>query len=216
MSARLGGCGASQARGEHDILPSLPAGLRSQLDIFKKREIFTSLPLFQECSYEQVIDLVKGVERIFTIPGRILIQEGILADGLYMIVSGSVSILSKSGTILATRVVGEVLGENSLLETTPARATCITTAFWCAAHVQPWHDPCRVSMAGAAAIIAHGSVPELLISLNALRTVPLTCAATHSMSFAHHRQHTRPVSAGVPQRCLRPRTHAVPRVPVAL
>ena len=35
--------GVAEARPEQSILPSLPSGLLSQLEIYKKREIFTTV-----------------------------------------------------------------------------------------------------------------------------------------------------------------------------
>ena len=46
-----------------------------------------------------------------------------------MISKGSVNIVNRSNEVLAQRVAGEFLGENSLLDTTPAGATCITADF---------------------------------------------------------------------------------------
>ena len=212
--------GVAEALPDEAILPSLPAGLRSQLDLFQKREVFTSLPFFRECTHEQVMDLVKGVgdapppaqllagadtrrassqlcervaspltvpisrslpppicsacpltpslpppplqlrrsphppppplppttaspirssdeprvrqvKRIYTVPGRVLIQQGHPSDGLYMITRGLVGIVDGSGEVLAERVAGEFVGESSLLDDSPsgAGASCVTMEF---------------------------------------------------------------------------------------
>jgi CRP-like cAMP-binding protein len=55
-------------------------------------------------------------------PGHKVIQEGIPADGLYIILSGQVDV-TKEGKVLAHLREGEIFGEMSLLTKTAATAT---------------------------------------------------------------------------------------------
>ena len=121
--------GVAEARPESDVLPSLPQGLQSQLDIFKKRDLFT-MPFFERCTFEQIMDLVPKIERLYTMPGRILIREGRPADGLFMVARGALNIVdAESGEVLAQRITGEFVGDRSLLDDQPAGARVVTAEF---------------------------------------------------------------------------------------
>jgi CRP-like cAMP-binding protein len=118
--------GVAEARPDAHLLPSLPVGLKQQLDLFKKREIFTTVPFFKMCTFEQVMDLVPKVERIFAMPGLVIIRQGNPSDGLFMLVRGSLNIVDGENNVLAKRIQGEFVGEMSLLQEQPATATVIT------------------------------------------------------------------------------------------
>ena len=92
------------------------------------RQVFTKVPFLADCTHEQIIDLVPRVHRMFAMPGRTLIREGRISAGLYMIARGRVCI-KRGGNVLNERIVGEFIGERSLINTTPAEATCITAEF---------------------------------------------------------------------------------------
>lgn len=120
--------GVSEAQTQEQVMPSLPRGLAFQLDLLQKKDVFTKVPFFRDCTNDQIMDLVPRVARMFTMPGRTIIREGRVALGLYMIVRGRIRI-GKGNAILNERMAGEFVGENSLLSDKPAAATCITTAF---------------------------------------------------------------------------------------
>jgi CRP-like cAMP-binding protein len=60
--------------------------------------------------------------------GEVLIREGHQVDGLYMVMSGEVEV-RKAGQYLATLREGELFGEMSLLQKTPASATVTATRY---------------------------------------------------------------------------------------
>ena len=62
-------------------------------------------------------------ERRRLAPGSLLIQEGAFIDSMYVIVEGSMSVLSGAGVKLAEVGAGEVLGEMSLIDSSPAAAS---------------------------------------------------------------------------------------------
>ena len=123
--------GVAEAQSREQLMPSLPKGLAFQLDLLQKRDVFTKVPFFRDCTHELIMDLVPRLERMFAMPGRTIIREGRVALGMYMIMRGRIRIM-KEGRVLNERIVGEFIGENSLLTENreiPAAATCITTVF---------------------------------------------------------------------------------------
>ena len=120
--------GVGEATPTEQLLPALPKGLVFQLELLQKREVFTKVPFFTDLTHEQIIELVPRVKRMFAIPGRTLIREGRISAGLYMIARGRVRIECK-GEFLNERILGEFVGERSLINTATAQATCITAEF---------------------------------------------------------------------------------------
>ena len=120
--------GVAEATPREVLLPALPRGLAFQLDMLQKREVFTKIPFFAECTHEQILDLVPRVQLTYAMPGRTIIREGMVSIGLYMISRGRIRIM-KGGTLLNERIVGEFVGERSLTTEQPAQASCITADF---------------------------------------------------------------------------------------
>jgi CRP-like cAMP-binding protein len=59
-------------------------------------------------------------------PGEVVIQEGQRGDGLYVVLAGEVEV-ARAGQVLAHLKEGDLFGEMSLLEKTPATATVSAT-----------------------------------------------------------------------------------------
>ena len=79
-------------------------------------DIISSAPLFKGLHSEVISGIVENAnERQFT-TGQIIIQEGDSLKGLYIIIEGEASIENKRGNKLFTRVVGDSLGEMTLID----------------------------------------------------------------------------------------------------
>ena len=79
-------------------------------------DIISSAPLFKGLHSEVISGIVENAnERQFT-TGQIIIQEGDSLKGLYIIIEGEASIENKRGDKLFTRVVGDSLGEMTLID----------------------------------------------------------------------------------------------------
>ena len=61
-------------------------------------------------------------------PGRTFVREGRYAEGMFMVSRGKVHVFV-NGVQIAVRSQGEYVGEKSLVNDVPAKATC-TTADW--------------------------------------------------------------------------------------
>ena len=110
---------------EDERLKELPDALNFHLEVHAKRAIFLAFPVFKNSTIDQIKDLVSKTEHCYEMPGRYLLREGYDSPGLLMIVRGSVEVFVH-GAPVATRRVGETLGEASLLEDKPASADCLT------------------------------------------------------------------------------------------
>jgi CRP-like cAMP-binding protein len=128
------------ALSEADLL-ELPVAALSQLaggaatvaralDRFTRERLVMNLiataPLFRPLDRGQRIDLVRRFVAHEVAAGTDLIREGESVPGLYLILSGSVDVWKRDGdqkVLLATLASGEVFGEMSLLNDTPASAS---------------------------------------------------------------------------------------------
>jgi signal transduction histidine kinase/predicted CoA-binding protein len=84
------------------------------------------VPLFTDLSDDDLDRLCANVSEEQISAGEILITEGEIGDKAYVIKSGEIEILKKSGgrsVLLAVRHAGEVIGEMSLLDQTPRFAS---------------------------------------------------------------------------------------------
>ena len=75
------------------------------------------------------MDLVPLIERLFSMPGRLLIRLGRPAEGLFMISRGTVNVVDAKDKVIVTRISGEFVGDQSLLDDKPAMATVVAAEF---------------------------------------------------------------------------------------
>ncbi|WNG17670.1 cyclic nucleotide-binding domain-containing protein [Cystobacter fuscus] len=85
-------------------------------------QVVNTSALFQPFGRKDRRELVERFRAREVRRGEVLIREGQMADGLYVVLSGEVAV-SKGGQPLAHLREGELFGEMSLLNKTPATAT---------------------------------------------------------------------------------------------
>lgn len=86
------------------------------------RQYLGDVPLFADLSEDDIAILEEGASEISFEPGTTLFEEGDVGHEAYVIVEGEVEILKRSPgrrLLLATRTVGDVIGEMSLLQDEP-------------------------------------------------------------------------------------------------
>ena len=101
-------------------MSSASAELRSLQEFVRK------LPLFADLTLADVAQLCRSSRRVRAAPGEIVIEEGAPGDSLYVVLSGELEITKRDGerdVVLASRKVGEAVGEMSLLERMPRSAS---------------------------------------------------------------------------------------------
>lgn len=88
--------------------------------------LMNSAALFKPFTKSERRDLVQRFRARDAVPGEVLIREGQPSDGLYVVLTGEVSV-AVGGRQVATLREGQVFGEMSLLTRSPTSATVKTT-----------------------------------------------------------------------------------------
>ncbi len=89
-------------------------------------DFLKKVPLFANLADEDLDRLCEVATEVNLPADEILFTEGEIGDKAYVIMAGEIDILKKSGeqmVLLATRQIGEVIGEMSLLDQTPRFAS---------------------------------------------------------------------------------------------
>lgn len=88
-----------------------------------------SIPLFQDLSKQDLVDLAGKVTERSYAPGEVLVQKGETGDSLLLIVDGAVKIIGENAQgeelILNQCGPGETIGEMSLLDQSPRSASVV-------------------------------------------------------------------------------------------
>ena len=90
------------------------------------KEFLRRLPIFGELADEHLTRLCDIAEPRDIAAGETLIEEGSVADALYVIVDGEFEVSKRAGNsevVISTRGPGDVMGEMALLEQAPRNAT---------------------------------------------------------------------------------------------
>ncbi|CAN5622650.1 hypothetical protein BH23CHL8_BH23CHL8_09260 [soil metagenome] len=103
----------------------------------EKRGWLESVPLFRDCAPEVLDRLADACGEFEFAPGELIVRQGQVGNGLYIVVSGAARVLQGS-TELARLGPGDFLGELAVLDQQPRAAsaqadgptTCLTLASW--------------------------------------------------------------------------------------
>jgi CRP-like cAMP-binding protein len=109
--------------------------LTQRLDRFARERLLKNLlatsPLFKPFDHQQQMELVKRFEGHDVAPGTVLIQEGEVGKGLFVVLLGQVEVARTDAggrhRVLAHLGAGELFGEMSLLDDRPTTATVRAT-----------------------------------------------------------------------------------------
>lgn len=84
--------------------------------------------IFAQVRDEYLATLARNVEEVSFDTGEVIMKEGDVGDSMYIIVSGSVDIDTKSRGHIATIGAGEVVGEMAVLDAEPRSASVVAAA----------------------------------------------------------------------------------------
>ncbi len=87
-----------------------------------KVEALKRIPLFENLSRKELVELAKVTEDVEVPEGKVLCKEGELGREFFVIVEGEAEV-TRRGKRLATDTVGDFFGEIALLENTKRVAT---------------------------------------------------------------------------------------------
>lgn len=99
---------------EHEeVLVGLPRAMRMQISLLMHKPIFVQLPLFWLCTEEQMLFIVQRLRPCITTPGEMLVKEGTLGVGLFLLMKGAVEI-TRNSELLVVLLAVAAFGERAL------------------------------------------------------------------------------------------------------
>jgi hypothetical protein len=102
--------------GAEDLLSDLPAEMRLEVVYHLTRDLIEEVPLFRHGGEALRNALLMALESRVYIPDSFVVREGEMADGMYFVSSGRLSILSGGGDEeVAELLPGDYFGDLSLL-----------------------------------------------------------------------------------------------------
>ncbi len=98
------------------------------LPTVRKVGFLKAVALFENLRGEQLIPMTETGREVELAPGRELIREGEAGDSFYVIVDGSVEVISEQRGKVAVLGAYDVIGEMAVLTNEPRAATCVTVS----------------------------------------------------------------------------------------
>jgi len=86
------------------VMPRLPAPLKAQLAIHSTRNVFVSIPVFQDCEPHEIMSMIQGLVSHLALPSDVLIQIGSMGRGLFFIMRGTVNIKLKQPKLTSAQL----------------------------------------------------------------------------------------------------------------
>jgi CRP-like cAMP-binding protein len=96
------------------------------LSLVERTLLLKDISLFSDLSLDDLVQIAQTAQERWFTHGMALCQEGEMGDELFIVAAGQVRVTRQAGdqTLeLATRPVGEVIGEMSIIESVPRSAS---------------------------------------------------------------------------------------------
>ena len=104
------------------VLVGLPRAMRMQISLIMHKPIFVQLPLFWLCAEEEMLLIVQRLKPCLVMPGEMLVKEGTLGVGLFLLMKGAVE-TTRDGQMLVVLLAVAAFGESALLGDDPSTVT---------------------------------------------------------------------------------------------
>ena len=104
------------------IISDLPLALQHELQTYMNMKLIRSVPVFKNCSHSCLKDVAGALIQKSFSPGQNVIRIGETGNEMFMIGHGSVEVIFKDGTTVATLTEGQIFGEAALLRETTRNA----------------------------------------------------------------------------------------------
>jgi len=114
---------------DKSLLETLPHKLKSEIHFSINKSVIERVPFLKSASRDMLEDIMLALDHRVFIPGERIFRIGDHGDGLFMIHSGQVDILSAQGHHIATLDEGAVFGEIALISEGPRTATAKSIGF---------------------------------------------------------------------------------------
>jgi len=115
---------------ETSFLSGLPAGLRKEVEMHLKREILEKIPIFQGLASAFLEEVALGLKPDIFVPGEFVFRAGQSGDKMYFVIKGTLRVIAKDGTVVATLDDGDFFGELALF-TNQGRSAGIQAVTYC-------------------------------------------------------------------------------------
>ena len=99
-------------------------GMRTSHGPTSKAEAVHRLPAFADCTEREVAALVQEADELDFLPGAVLMREGDSSGEIFLILSGTVSVVH-CGAVIASVGAGETVGEMGMIDLGPRSATVV-------------------------------------------------------------------------------------------
>ncbi len=114
---------------DHSLLDGLPTKIQSELFMHINRSIAEKVPFLRDAGPELLEELMSELKPRVFVPDEKIFRVDEPGDALYFIQSGSVDILSREGSRIATLKDGAFFGEIALISDKPRSATAKAQTF---------------------------------------------------------------------------------------
>ncbi len=111
------------------LLEDLPVKIQSELILHINKSIVSKVPFLRDADSELLGELMTKLKSRVFVPGEKIFKADDAGDALYFIQSGSVDIISREGSIIATLQDGAFFGEMALISDKPRSATAKAHSF---------------------------------------------------------------------------------------
>lgn len=115
---------------ETSFLSGLPSGLRKEVEMHLKREILEKIPIFQGLASVFIEEVALGLKPDIFVPGEFVVRAGQPGEKMYFVIKGTLRVIAKDGTIVATLNDGDFFGELALF-TNQGRNAGIQAVTYC-------------------------------------------------------------------------------------
>ena len=105
-----------------EVLVGLPRAMRMQINLLMHKPVFVKLPLFWLCSEEEMLLIVQRLRPCLMMPGEMMLKEGTIGVGLFLLMKGAVETTSK-GELLVVLLAVAAFGEAALQSKEPSDIT---------------------------------------------------------------------------------------------
>lgn len=111
------------------VLSALPQHLRAEIALAMNAGIINKVPLLGHVGPEFLEEIALALEPQVCVPGERIFNIGEAGDAMYFIHTGSVKILAKDGSEVATIREGSFFGERALITQTPRNASAFAVGY---------------------------------------------------------------------------------------
>jgi len=118
---------------ERDILNDLSPLLRTKVALLVNKRVIESVPFFASCSPRFILDIIMALRPEYFPPNEYVVQEGDVADRMYLIAKGVVDVLKWDKFKVARLTAGSYFGEMALLNAPEDSVRCasVRTQTYC-------------------------------------------------------------------------------------